>query len=97
MKTILNHAIFHNLVTKNRTDLNYVTRTRDSFEYMFLKVAEQVRGCIAQNHPHGRVILGKCLNLYIILKLIEPRTSRNCYLLAKFNIKFSELQSVKCK
>ena len=24
-----------------------------------LKVTEQVRGCIAENHPHGRVILQK--------------------------------------
>ena len=40
-----------------------------------IKVTEQVRGCVAQNHPHGRVILQKCLNLYIILKLTEPKIS----------------------
>ena len=26
-----------------------------------VKVTEQVRGCVADNHPHGLVILQKCL------------------------------------
>ena len=44
-----------------------------------LKVTEQVRGCVVENHPHGRVILQKCLNLYIILKLTEPKMTWKCF------------------
>ena len=43
------------------------------------KVTEQVRGCVAENHPHGRVILQKCLNLYVILKLTEQRVTWKCF------------------
>ena len=45
----------------------------EEFVLRSLKVTEQVRGCVAENHPHGRVILQKCLNLYIVLKLTEPK------------------------
>ena len=37
------------------------------------KVTEQVRGCVAQKWSHGRAIFTRYLNLYIILKFIEPR------------------------
>ena len=36
------------------------------------KITEHVRGCVAQNFIHGRVVLKKCLNPHIILKLMEP-------------------------
>lgn len=48
-----------------------------SISVLFFKVTEQVRGCVAENHPHGRPILQKCPNPHIILKLTEPRRSGN--------------------
>ena len=44
-----------------------------------IKVTEQVCGCVAQNWSHGRAIFTKYLNLYIILKLREPKMRRKCF------------------
>ena len=49
------------------------------FFSLCFKVTEQVRGCFAENHPHGRVILQKCLNLYIFLKLTEQKMTWKCF------------------
>ena len=52
-----------------------------------LKVTEQVRGCVAENHPHVHVILQKCLNLYIILKLTESKMTWKCFLTGEIEYK----------
>ena len=52
-----------------------------------LKVTEQVRGCVAENHPHVHVILQKCLNLFIILKLTEPKMTWKCFLSGEIEYK----------
>ena len=51
------------------------------------KVTEQVRGCVAENHPHGHVILQKFLNLFIILKLTEPKMTWKCFLTGEIEYK----------
>ena len=51
------------------------------------KVTEQVRGCVAENHPHVHVILQKCLNLFIILKLTEPKMTWKCFLTGEIEYK----------
>ena len=51
------------------------------------KVTEQVCGSVVENHPHGRVILQKCLNLYIILKLTEPKMMWKYFLTGEIEYK----------
>ena len=64
---------------------------------ILIKVTEQDCGCVAENHPHGRVILQKCLNLYIILKLTEPNMMWKCFSLVKLNIKCTAVGKCKMK
>ncbi len=55
----------------------------------------KVRGCVPRDRSHGRVILGKGLNVYIILKLVELGMTWKRFLLREKI--FNELRSVKCE
>ena len=58
---------FHLALDKNKETINFCFPSGQlNWVGNNIKVTEQVRGCIA-------VILQKCLNLYIILKVTEPR------------------------